>query len=119
MLTQTDTLLKAVKYFKSMIQHDQPALQHLEMFLTVAEEDGLTQIQLQDRLDSPQGTTSRNVAKLAVRPVADPSNPGRKVLSGPDLLETRPAREAKQIGVYLSKHGKEVLAEIQKILGVL
>ena len=119
MPTPSDKLLKAVKYFREVLNNAQPPLQHLEMFLTVAEEDGLTQIQLQDRLDSLQGTTSRNVAKLSVRLVADPNNPGRKVLSGPDLLETRPAREAKQTGVYLSKHGKEVLAEIQKILGGL
>ena len=113
----SDKLLKVVKYFKGVLNNTQPPLQHLEMFLVVAAEDGLTQIQLQDRLNAPQGTTSRNVTKLSVRLAADPGNPGRKVLAGPDLLETRPAREAKQTGVFLSKHGKEVLAEINKILG--
>lgn len=116
-IQSSDKLLRAVKYFREVLNSSQPALQHLEMFLAVAEEDGITQIQLQARLDSIQGTVSRNVKKLSTYLMADPEKPGRKVLAGPDLLESRPAKEVKQNGVYLSKNGKKVLAEIQKILG--
>ena len=110
----SDKLLRAVRYFREVLNSTQPPLQHLEMFLAVAEDEGIGQIALEKKLDSLQATTSRNIKRLSQNPVRD--DDGKMVRMGHDLLEVRPTAGVFN-GVYLSKHGKEVFLEIQKILG--
>ena len=83
--------------------------------LAIAEEDGITQPKIADKLGWPQGTVSRNVKKLSVYLVE--SETGAKRKAGYELVEQRPDTfDRKANAVYLTPKGKKVLKEISDII---
>jgi len=90
-------------------------LQHVMLLLAIAEEDGITQPKIADKLGWPQGTVSRNVKKLSVYLVE--SETGAKRKAGYELVEQRPDTfDRKANAVYLTPKGKKVLKEISDII---
>ena len=90
-------------------------LQHVMLLLAIAEQDGITQPKIAEKLGWPQGTVSRNVKKLSVYLVE--SDNGNKTKAGYELVAQRPdVDDRKANAVYLTAKGKKVLKEISDII---
>lgn len=115
---QSDKMLRALVVLRQELneQSDQATISRLELFLTVANEEGLTLQQLEHKLGCTQGTIVKHVKKLTTNIERDPSDPAKYVTVGKDFLLKASSKQAKQIAVFLGPHGKEVMKRVNAIL---
>lgn len=80
----------------------------------VAMDEGITQHEISKRLDMFTGTVSRNMKILGEYDVIEH---GEVVTKGYGLIEQKPHRlERRRMACYLTKRGRELKAEIIKIM---
>ncbi len=114
MNTKSQNLEAAMRFVRDEIANDFPS-QHLLLFLTVANNEGITMPQLEEELGIQQGVVSRSVKKLSLymrEPTAQELNDGlvEKKKAGHDLLRVEPDLYNRKVhAVYLTKRGKDIL----------
>jgi DNA-binding MarR family transcriptional regulator len=103
-----------INFIRKEIYMDFP-LPQLEVFLLVIENDGISQSDISKRLDMPQGTVSRNVAKLSSKVIKKDDGSYEKV--GYGLLENRPDQiESRSYNVFLTDKGKQFVKDLKFVL---
>ena len=108
---------KVVRFLRNELSKELPT-QQLDLFLTIAEQEGVTTNELMAQLDMPQGTVSRNIKALG-RYVVD-GDGGDKVVAGYDLIRIEPdIYNRKTNAYYLTKKGQELVAIIERLLAGL
>ena len=91
------------------------ALSQLETLLLVIQNEGITHSELSEKVNVPQATISRNVARLSSKVVKRSDGSYEKIGFG--LLENRPDEvESRKYNVFLTEKGKEFVKELKFIL---
>ena len=103
---------KALRYIRTEVG-DLP-IQQLEMFLAIAKEEGIAQVDLVSRCEMPPGTVSRNVKRLAHKMVESISGEFRNI--GYGLVESRLTGEGRRESLHLTLRGKAIFKDFAKIL---
>ena len=107
-------LERAMQYLRREVNEEVPAQQVL-LLITVSKNEGITQHALGDHLGMLGGSVSRNVKSLSQFAVRSPQ--GNLELKGAGLLDTRPDQEYRlRMAVFLTPKGKEVVAELNRII---
>jgi DNA-binding MarR family transcriptional regulator len=87
------------------------ALSQLKLFVTIAQEEGVTQHELTERLQLNPGTISRNLRMLSK--FAEPGAGGTKVLKGYDLVDQHPdIYERRRLACHLTIKGHQLKEKI-------
>jgi DNA-binding MarR family transcriptional regulator len=106
-------LLKILELVRSKVHRELP-LQQLVLFLTVAENPGITMPELVVELDMPQGTVSRNVKALSHYVLWQD---GVAVPHGRNLLRTQANEENRhELAVFTTGRGEALVGEITRHL---
>ena len=106
--------MKGIHFIREVI-HKDIAFPQLTIFLIVAENEGITQGELADRLKIPKGTVSRNVLKLGDLLVEDSKGVWKQ--KGYGLVEQIPdSYDSRANACYLTKHGKSVFNALKKAI---
>jgi len=103
---------KALRYVRQEVG-DLP-VQQLEMFLQIAEEEGISQVDLVDRIGMLQGTVSRNVQRLSHKLVENTKGEFKNI--GYGLIESRLTGEGRRESLHLTPKGRAVYNDLTKIL---
>jgi len=84
--------------------------QWIDIILLVAQRQGITQTEISEILNMPQGSVSRNCKKLA-----SAYSEREQGMVGLDLLENRTdyVIDSRRHAVYLTKKGKEMVKKMQ------
>ncbi len=102
-------LFYVVEMFRNRLSRQLPT-QHISLLLLVAERPGITQAELSNLLDMPQGTVSRNLKLLNYYLERDQCGSSAK---GYGLLITRPLEEgAYPLGVFLTPKGEDFILDV-------
>lgn len=89
-------------------------LQQIDVLITVAVQEGITQPEIGEQLAMPQGTVSKNIRILSLRMVK--SGTGH-VPKGLDLITVRPdLYDARRHAVFLTPKGEALMRQIDRIL---
>lgn len=114
-VTENEHKMKLQAFFKiqEMLRKEfggEYAPQQLSIFLLVALRPGITHTEIMSALDMPQGTVSRNIAKLTLRRHPDT---GREM--GYGLVENRTDElyDARRNAVYLTAKGKQLIQRLK------
>lgn len=87
---------------------------HIELFLFIGTNEGVTQHQLAKTFNMNHGTVSRNIRLLAQ---FYDEKKGKTTLKGYDLVETTPdLRHRRRMACFLTRKGKTVLAGLRAVL---
>lgn len=112
-MIEVTRIYSVVEFLRSRISKSMP-IQHVALFLLVAQKQGITMPDLCEQLSMPQGSLSRNV-KLLSR-FLEKSN-GRMVAKGYDLLRTEPsASNPHALSVFLTPKGEDLVEEMVDML---
>ena len=103
---------KALRYIRTEVG-DLP-IQQLEMFLAIACEEGISQVDLVSRCDMLPGTVSRNVKRLSHKMVESVKGEFRNI--GYGLIESRLTGEGRRESLHLTPRGREIFKDFIKIL---
>jgi DNA-binding MarR family transcriptional regulator len=111
-----DKFRKAIRYIRKQI-HGDLAIPQLEIFLYVAENEGISLVDIQTALDMSQGAVSRNCSRLSRKIVIAGNTISGLQDIGYDLIEKRnDAFSARRKELYLTTRGKEVVRGLSKVL---
>ena len=106
--------MKGINFIREVI-HKDIAFPQLTIFLIVAENEGITQGELADRLKLPKGTVSRNVIKLGDLLVQDSKGVWKQ--KGYDLVKQIPdSHDPRASACHLTNHGKSVYSALKKAI---
>lgn len=111
-------LTEVVEYLRNEVHHDL-ALSMLLGFLLVCQKEGITQTELGERLGLTSGAISRMCKLLGKYQVKEeqPDGAVERVIKGLDLILLSPdIYERRRMAAWLTRRGKEVKAELEKIL---
>lgn len=91
--------------------------QQESIFLVVCMNDGITQPEICEALDMPQGTVSRNILRLSDNYVKDPRTGAYKQV-GYGLVDSRQDEviDSRRRSVFLTKKGKAIKARLEELL---
>ena len=109
-----ERLYNTLMYFRRHINPEMP-IQQLLIYLRICLDERLTMKDIEDALEMPNGTVSRNFKVLSKYIVRD--SQGNKSIEGYDLLRIEPDIEERRRNVaQLTTKGLKVAEEISKIL---
>jgi len=112
-MTTTLHVVRALKFTRVAVG-DIP-VQQLEMFLLIAEQEGqIAQVDLASICDMPQGTVSRNVARLSNRTTVDTDGQVRPI--GHGLIDSRPDGTGRRESLWLTPKGRKLYNDFANIL---
>ncbi|PLX80560.1 MAG: hypothetical protein C0616_08150 [Desulfuromonas sp.] len=112
-MVEVTRIFNVVEFLRGRISKSMP-IQHVALFLLVAQKQGITMPDLCEQLSMPQGSLSRNV-KLLSR-FLEKSN-GRMVARGYDLLRTEPSTaNPHALAVFLTPKGEDLVEEMVDML---
>lgn len=106
--------MKGIHFIRNAI-HKDIAFPQLTIFLIVAENKGITQGELAQKLKIPKGTVSRNVIKLGDHIIQNAQ--GNWVQKGYDLVEQIPDKyDSRANACYLTKRGRQVYNDLKEAI---
>lgn len=106
-----DKLLQVICYLRDNVHPEFPA-QQLALLFEVASNPGVTYQDLEKSLGMPHGSVSRNVKAMTKWRTSQGERRGY------DLLRIEPNEwERRQFSLFLSDRGKQMVEEIESILG--
>lgn len=112
-MLEVTRLFNTVEFLRNRINKSMP-IQHVALFLLVAQKQGITMPELCEQLSMPQGSLSRNV-KLLARYLEKEN--GRMVARGYDLLRTEPSvSNPHALSVFLAPRGLELIEEMVEMI---
>lgn len=107
-----EKLREAVSFLRREVCKDMMAT-HIDLFLAICMNEGITQHQLGEDFAMPQGSMSRNIGTLS-RFIDKKSGK----LKGYDLIETTPdIHNRRRLACFLTKKGKMVYAALKEMGG--
>jgi DNA-binding MarR family transcriptional regulator len=106
--------IQGINFIRAAV-HKDIAMPQLAIFLLVAENDGITQTEIAERFNMPQGTVSRNVAKLGHLMTKDSKGNWKQM--GYELVENIPDQhETRRNAVFLTNKGKQIIKGLKKAI---
>lgn len=113
-MAEINKIFDVIEYIRKNVYTDL-ALPQLTIYLLVCLKEGVTQTEISNELNMPQGSVSRNLKILSK--YFEETEDGKKEIRGYDLVRLEPdLEERRRLAVFLTKRGKAVKDEILNLL---